>query len=108
MTTSDSISTSQFGFLPVTNDSGFRRPDFKLKMFDLSTDLHTNQPSMSPSMVSHYRRNGFSVENRLAPVEIVKHHGEHIVTNGHHRIAAARQLGKKRMKVLYGESDPEA
>lgn len=100
-----SVSTSQFGYLPVTNDSGFQRPEFQKKVFDLSTDLHTNQAQMEPAVVDHYKQHGWSYMNRVAPVEIVKHNGEHIVTNGHHRIAAARALGKKKMTVNYGESN---
>lgn len=101
---SDHVSTEQFGFLPASS-SDFRRPEFKPKVFDLSTQLHTNQQEMSPSMVGFYKREGYSVMNRLAPVEVIKYHGEHIVTNGHHRIAAARQMGKKKMTVNYADLD---
>ena len=108
MSAEDSVSPEQFGFMRSSTEDTFGRPEMKSKLFDVSTNLHSRQAEMKPSVVEGYKSPSWARKNgSKAPPEIVKHGGEHIIMNGHHRIAAARAQGKKRIKVLYGETGGE-
>ena len=39
------------------------------------------------------------VQNKLPPIKVVSYNGEYVVVDGHHRLAAAKALGKRSIKA---------
>ena len=105
MAAHESVSPDQFGFIthdePLGHDSFpwpiEREEGWSSKMLDLSTPLHTRQGHIDPALVEKYSSGAKSLDR--SPPEVVRHQGNHLVLNGHHRIAAARQRGQSRIKV---------
>ena len=110
MAAEESVSPAQFGFITHDEDLGHdgfpwpieREEGWHSKMLDLSTPLHTRQGHIDPSLVEKYRASGKGPGKHEAP-EVVHYQGQHLVLNGHHRIAAAKQNGQRRLKVNFKE-----
>lgn len=111
MTAGESVSPKQFGFITHDEDLGHdgfpwpieREEGWHSKMLDLSTPLHTRQGHIDPALVEKYKGGAKSADQ--SPPEVVHYQGQHLVLNGHHRIAGARQKGQGRLKVNFKDID---
>jgi hypothetical protein len=111
MTASDHLTPEQFGF--ITHDTIDKDPfpwpieregGWSSKMLSVSTPLHTRQGHLDPAVVERYKT-GAGSGGRKDPPEVVRYQGEHLMLNGHHRMAAARLKGQKRLKVNFKDID---
>lgn len=106
--TADNLSPVQFGFAPHREkiaqdvDSKMRRTDFKPKRIRVDQGtFRATQTKMSRSTVEHYAGAKVMKDRYGGRPEVIKRGDEHVVWNGHHRIAAARRKGQKTMTVDY-------
>lgn len=104
----ESLSPRQFGFKQVPEEEwheaqdaaeyGRNTVDQRRRVNPQRLELHTGQEKMFPLIVQQYqdtpRRRPHS-----DPVEIIEHGGKLYQSEGHHRMAAAREMGRKSIRV---------
>ena len=102
MSARESLSTAQFGFVREqlnVNDipsSGTTRPArIPLRNLVATQDSHEFDPK---TVAEYVGRRGTRDRFGLRP-QVTRYNGEHVVFNGHHRIAAALRRGQKTMTV---------
>lgn len=102
---SDALSPDQFG-LPYSSAREQEVGDsldyeaLKPKKISVSGEFRPSQNYLDQETVSKYAERMPRQSDRP---KVVMHNGEKVIWTGHHRIAAARKRGQKKMTVDYGE-----
>jgi hypothetical protein len=105
MSAGDYVSADQFGFTTPAQYVGSDVDDdnWRTKRVRIDRPLRAGQPKVSPKIVDEYAAARSNRDSTGHLPQVVKRKGEHVVFEGHHRIAAARKRGQKSMTVDYQE-----